>query len=236
MKLKFKIVLLALSSLIIASIMIGIIINLNKATISRQITQDMEEFAIKELTTISQDIYRMLDTQHQILIKKLHADLNVANHVLAQNGDIKFSRQQVKWEATNQFTKETQVVNLPKMMVGNTWLEQNTNMNIKSPLVDDIQNLVGGTCTVFQKMNPQGDMLRVSTNVEKLDGTRAIGTYIPAVNPDGKANPVIAKVMSGETFLEELLWLMPGTLQPTNRYLKMKKLLEYYMWESSKNP
>src|SRR5690606_15106431 len=36
--------------------------------------------------------------------------------------------------------------------------------------------------------------------VRKADGTRAIGTYIPAVNPDGKPNPVVASVLRGETY------------------------------------
>ena len=66
---------------------------------------------------------------------------------------------------------------------------------------DEVQALVGGTCTLFQRMNPAGDMLRVCTNVLKLDGTRAIGTYIPAANPDGSPNPVIATVLKGETFV-----------------------------------
>ena len=67
-------------------------------------------------------------------------------------------------------------------------------------MVDKVKDLVGGTCTIFQKMNSSGDMLRVSTNVIKLDGSRAVGTYIPAVNPDGKKNPVIESVMKGQTF------------------------------------
>jgi methyl-accepting chemotaxis protein len=59
---------------------------------------------------------------------------------------------------------------------------------------------MGGTITIFQRMNEEGDMLRVATNVRKLDGTRAVGTFIPAVNPDGKGNPVISTIMRGETF------------------------------------
>ena len=43
-------------------------------------------------------------------------------------------------------------------------------------------------------------MLRVATNVKKKDGNRAIGTYIPAVNPDGTKNKVIEKVLEGSTF------------------------------------
>jgi methyl-accepting chemotaxis protein len=43
-------------------------------------------------------------------------------------------------------------------------------------------------------------MLRVATNVIKKDGTRAIGTYIPFINPDGKPNPVISTILKGQTF------------------------------------
>jgi len=43
-------------------------------------------------------------------------------------------------------------------------------------------------------------MLRVATNVKKLDNTRAIGTFIPAKNPDDKPNPVISVVMKGDTY------------------------------------
>jgi len=43
-------------------------------------------------------------------------------------------------------------------------------------------------------------MLRVSTNVKKLDGKRAIGTYIPKINPGGTPNPVINTVLNGETY------------------------------------
>ena len=68
-------------------------------------------------------------------------------------------------------------------------------------MVDEVKSLVGGTCTIFQKMNAEGDMLRVCTNVQQKDGTRAIGTYIPARNPDGTPNPVVAALLRGERYV-----------------------------------
>ena len=86
------------------------------------------------------------------------------------------------------------------MMVGDTWLGKITDMSASAPVVDKVQNLVGGTCTIFQRINDAGDMLRVCTNVQKEDGSRAIGTYIPRTNPDGKPNPVLSSVLQGETY------------------------------------
>jgi signal transduction histidine kinase len=106
----------------------------------------------------------------------------------------------VSWKAVNQYTKNITPVNLPRMNVGETWLGQNSDPKTASPIVDKVKELVGGTCTIFQRMNDAGDMLRVTTNVEKTDGTRAIGTFIPRTNPDGKPNPVISSVLRGDTF------------------------------------
>jgi len=49
-------------------------------------------------------------------------------------------------------------------------------------------------------MDDAGDMLRVATNVPDTDGKRGIGTFIPATNPDGTANPVVKTVLGGQTY------------------------------------
>jgi len=80
------------------------------------------------------------------------------------------------------------------------WLGQNRDPAAPSPVVDDVMRLTGQTCTIFQRLNEAGDMIRVCTNVQGKDGRRAIGTFIPRSNPDGAANPVIAAVLKGETY------------------------------------
>ncbi|MDD3148288.1 MAG: methyl-accepting chemotaxis protein, partial [Candidatus Riflebacteria bacterium] len=119
---------------------------------------------------------------------------------IADKGENNEAESSVTWNVKNQFTQTTSVVSLPKMMIGNDWFGQNYSMTQETPLVDHIKRLVGGTCTVFQRMNAQGDMLRVATNVENTDGTRAIGTFIPRNNPDGSPNPVISAILNGQTY------------------------------------
>jgi methyl-accepting chemotaxis protein len=87
------------------------------------------------------------------------------------------------------------------MLAGKNWLGQNKDASLPSPVVDQVRQLVGTNCTIFQRMNEAGDMLRVCTNVQESDGSRAIATYVPAVTPDKKPNPVVSQVLNGETYL-----------------------------------
>ncbi|HLP25547.1 MAG TPA: Cache 3/Cache 2 fusion domain-containing protein, partial [Acidobacteriota bacterium] len=63
-----------------------------------------------------------------------------------------------------------------------------------------VRRLTGHFCTIFQRMNDAGDMLRVGTSVVKTDGSRALGTFVPARNPDGAPNAVVQTVLRGETY------------------------------------
>jgi methyl-accepting chemotaxis protein len=162
--------------------------------------EESTALAYGDLNHISENIYAMCQAQQELLQKDVNHSLNVARHVLQDTGTVRFSDETVTWSAVNQYTKAVSPVELPKMVVGDTWLGQNADMSAPSPVVDQAQDLVEGTCTIFQRMNDTGDMLRVSTNVEKKDGTRAIGTYIPRTNPDGRPNPVVSTVLAGETF------------------------------------
>lgn len=197
------------SKLIIAGVLAAIIPLLIISAVAMRQADQAEDIASQEVMRLAHDnnesivegITGMVTSQQEVLQKKVESDLNVARHILQLTGRVYFGQESVSWQAINQFTGEDKSVNLPRMMAGDIWLGKNADIDSFSPVVDNVQDLVGGTCTIFQRMNKAGDMLRVSTNVEKLDGTRAIGTYIPATNPDGEPNPVLKKVLSGETFI-----------------------------------
>ena len=160
--------------------------------VSRMVDEDLDHVAM--------GTYSMIQAQDQALRLQVDADLNVANHVLHSHGVLHPSESQVIWQATNQFTKTKTAVTLPELAVGRGRLGQNTDAKIQTPIVDEIKDLTGATVTIFQRMDAQGDLLRVATNVQKLDGKRAIGTFIPAVNPNGQPNPVAASVLKGHTY------------------------------------
>ncbi|MEF2230707.1 MAG: Cache 3/Cache 2 fusion domain-containing protein [Pseudodesulfovibrio sp.] len=140
------------------------------------------------------DARNLLATQHATLGNQLENDMRVLLDIVARNGSISLAAETVEWQAVNQITKDKSAVSLPKMTLGGEWFGQNSDPNVPTPLVDTIMKLTGTTCTVFQSMNDNGDLLRVATNILKTDGKRAVGTYIPG------SSAVAKSVKSGETY------------------------------------
>ena len=153
-----------------------------------------------DLDHIIAGVYDLISAQDESIQKKVNHDLTVARYILNNHGAIGLSSETVTWLATNQATQEETRIAVPKMLLNKQWLGQNRLMWAETPVVDQINRLVGGVATIFQRISDKGDLLGVATNVEKKDGTRAIGTFIPAAHPDGSKNPVVAKLMRGETY------------------------------------
>ena len=201
MSFRTRVLALVTTGVVLTSLIMMAILLDQKGRLVEQVRGEIDEQSRSECAKIAKNVYLMLRIQNENLKKRVGADVNVAAHLLDEAGGTGFSPDTIAWQAVDQFTKVSRPVSLPKMMVGQRWLGQNRDANLPSPLVDEVRSLVGDTCTVFQRMNDAGDMLRVSTNVLKTDATRAIGTYIPARQPDGSANPVIAAALHGETFV-----------------------------------
>lgn len=201
MKIGKKIQIMCVSLVLIAVLLLTVTVGVESRIMNRTATVEIINTADNALATVVKDVYSMCFAQHEMVAQKVGNDLNVARFIINSYGEVSIDcTETVVWRAVNQFTGRETEFGLPKMRVGSQWLGQNSSFSEKSPVVDTVQALVGGTCTIFQKMNESGDMLRVCTNVKKLDGNRAVGTFIPSINEDGSRNKVVSTVMSGKTF------------------------------------
>ena len=133
--------------------------------------------AEEDLDHLVRNIYSMCKIQQEMVQVKVGSDLNVAREILGHYGreievepDVKIS-----FNAINQDTDEMHPISVPLWRVGETPLSRDARV------VDAVQGLVGGTFTIFQRV--EGDrLLRISTSVVGKDGKRAIGTFIPPGN------------------------------------------------------
>lgn len=125
-------------------------------------------------------IANFFNIQNILIKEKLDSDMAILESELKILGSIRVdSNQRNIWDATNQISKAQEKIEVSEFLLGKKSLHKNYN------LVDSLQKKIGGTATIFQFL-PQ-KLLRVSTNVKKKSGERAVGTYIPANSPVYKA-------------------------------------------------
>ncbi|MEI6035957.1 MAG: methyl-accepting chemotaxis protein [Verrucomicrobiae bacterium] len=201
MKIKKKLLLIGILGSAIPLIIFGVISVWQAGKVERTASRESGKMGIERLDHIVAGVKSMVESQQEVLEQKVASDLKVAANELSAAGGISFGLDNVTWQARNPLTSVVQPVGLPQMRIGQQAVTPNADLKTPSPVVDKVRSLVGGACTIFQRMDEAGDMLRVITNVESKDGTRAINTFIPSANPDGKPNPVVQAVLKGERFV-----------------------------------
>ncbi len=131
--------------------------------------------------------YNVMDLQHKEKGVALNNSYNVAKHLFTTRGALSISKDEVQsYNAIDQNTKASRKVDVP------VWYLDRQAIHKSTELVDQIKDLTGSTATIFQRI--EGGFLRISTNVLKEDGTRAIGTYIP------DSSPVIQTILQNQRY------------------------------------
>src|SRR5215210_586334 len=198
-----KVVALALACVAVTGTAMGVVSAWQSGRFADTTEADVATLVDEGISRTASGVSAVVETQGQSTAAKVDDDLAVAQYVMARSGSMSVGAagpSSVTWRAKNQFSGKETELRLPPASIGERWLGQNADVDRPTIVVDQIKDLVGGTATIFQRTGPAGDMLRVATNVVAASGDRAIGTYIPAVMPDGKPNAVLSAVLEGETY------------------------------------
>jgi len=170
---------------VISTVMVSVI--LLTSVLLWQVKTSLHELGEKSMSSFAKSVYSMMEMQHKLLADKVKSDLAVMDDEIRTLGQPELDDSRpVSMTIVNQVTKDKDTVTIPSLVFGNSSINNNFS------LVDKVQKKVGGTATLFEVL--PGKLLRVSTNVKKLNGNRAVGTYIP------DSSPVYKTVMRGKTF------------------------------------
>ncbi len=199
-KISARITWLSFGLVLVTVMVLMSILVVQRKRIEPQFEGMVRDQAHQEAAKLIQNVLHTCAASERQVQAQLGHSLQIARETLIRQGSLSLGTDVVVWQAQNQFTHELSRLELPKFMAGQNWLGQNLSPKEVSPVVDEVKHLTGSDVTVFQRMNAQGDMLRVCTSVLGTNGLRAAGTYIPAANPDGTPNPVLAAVLKGETY------------------------------------
>ena len=176
---KLRLYIPILLGIILAVVFISVYsVNKLKSNIYRSVERNLT----MEVATIK----KMFERESDLKREKVKTNLNIAREeFLDQNFQI--GKSQITIPVINQITLNHHNASIDQWYLGGNEIYNNFNY------VDKIQKLVGGTITIFQKID--SGYVRLSTNVLKSDGARAVGTYIPG------DSPVVRTIEKGETYI-----------------------------------
>ncbi len=200
MKIRFKIAVLAVSVVLVTTVSIVAIIYVQLEKMQNDVAQELFAIEIKDAEKVVQNTSLMITALRSEVERRLKYNLKAAFALLDSAGPLRVMPQTRSWSMVNQFDLSTRSAELPRLVLAgldNHDLDyENTDVIIRK-----LAEITGVTCTLFQRVNMKGDMLLVSTTVTTVSGKSAVGTFIPALHPDGSTDPVVSKVLSGEIFI-----------------------------------
>ncbi|WP_100501795.1 Cache 3/Cache 2 fusion domain-containing protein [Geodermatophilus chilensis] len=149
---------------------------------------------------ITEAVAALADDQREAYVRRA---LAVAEDLLAEAGGVQLGDGCRRLTVRDQVTGATRDVELPDLLLGGVPLTRDDDPRRPAPLVDEVVALVGGSCTLFQRLDRDGSMVRAATTVVTAQGRRNVGSYIPRRTADGSANPVLTAVLAGRTYTGE---------------------------------
>jgi len=200
LKLGVKVSMLGVGSVLITAVALVLLAVWQSGQYNVLAQNEVDGLINADLNHITQSVYNLVQTENEAVQQQLNGNLNVLRHLIINAGGMELASENVPWVVKNQFSGQTAEAQLPKILIGGKWLGMNTDPDVETAVVDMMAKLSGEAATIFQRMNERGDMLRIATTVKTTDDRRAIGTYIPAINPDGTANAVISNIMKDGSY------------------------------------
>jgi hypothetical protein len=180
-------------------LVVGIVVFNLTSRVNREAQAGTSQLAQSDLSHVVDLLYGSVNIYNESLAAQSRQTLAVAADALRRGGGLSVDpKRTVTWE--NQFDERGATFTLPALWIGKTPIVQEFSESAPVPVVDDVRDLLGARCTIFQRVNPAGDMIRVATNV-MVQGSRAIGTVIPAVDAKGQKNPVVTPILQGKSYV-----------------------------------
>jgi len=136
---------------------------------------------------VSQQLRAVAASHHDALADRVETDANVLLDRLETLGDVWLDPESAEsWTIVHQGSHERTTLDLPSLHFGDFDAMRDTTF------VDAVRKRSGATVTLF--LHDGQRLVRVSTNVTKKNGQRAVGTYIPS------DSPVYRTVVRGEPY------------------------------------
>jgi hypothetical protein len=200
MSLRQQITALGTLSALFATVTVAILVMVNENKTSKAVSDEVIGILQDRLERSAEKTLSICKLSQEFVQQSVDISLSLGHAALKLAGGVRTTGASVTWTGVNQFTQKPSQLTVPQWSLEGTAITPDRSFERRIPVIDDIAKQTGETVTLFERVNPAGDMLRVATTVVAVDGQRANGTFIPATNPDGSENAVVKTVLAGQVY------------------------------------
>ena len=166
-----------------------------------KVSEKMDQFAHDNIAQITEQTYDMCSSAENMVRRITRQTVQTAKGVLNEEGRITLSKTEVEWRVRDISWDGTEAVLLPVLSIGDNEVVSDPALDEVHPLVDEVHHNTGAQCSIYQRMNEAGDMLRVSSTIAGEGGERALGKVIQS-RPSGRVDPRVAAVLRGREYMD----------------------------------
>lgn len=200
LSLRQQITALGLLSALLATVTVAILVLINENRTSSAVSDEVIGIMQDRLERNAEKTLSICKLSEEFVQQSVDTSLSLGHAAVKLAGGVQLRGGSVTWNAVNQYTQVHTQVTVPQWSLEGTPITPDRSFDHRIPVIDDIAKQTNETVTLFERVNPAGDMLRVATTVMAADGQRANGTFIPAHMPDGSTNAVVSTVLSGKVY------------------------------------
>lgn len=197
--LRRKIITIACGAAIIPIVAMFIITDILEDRLQTCMEGEVRSLIESHVSQLTSDLYEECRTSDQLLTDETERAAMALQSLLHDGGAVNISKNISDWPVRNHRTEGKTEVTVPILSIGGNKLTYSERKNRPMSLLIEASRISGAFCTVFQRLNPEGDMLVVDTTAPAEEGNRRLGDIFYSLKGDGQVSIVIDDILSGRT-------------------------------------
>ncbi len=195
--LRRKIIAIACGAAIIPIVVMFLITDVLEDRLQLCMKDEVNSLIESHVSQLAADLYEECRTADQLLVAETRRASMALEALLADEGRVMIQKNVTDWPVNNLRSAEKSDITLPVLSIGGNRLTYAQRKGKPLPMLVEATRISGAYCTIFQRINPEGDMLVVDTTVGSGKGNWKLGDIFYSLGDDGQVESAIDDVLSG---------------------------------------
>jgi uncharacterized protein YoxC len=195
--LRKKITALALIPALVCSIIFGLLIFATSRSTAALVGQELTRFMAERTSRACFHGWTTATVAYGYVMEALEANMQTTRLLVQRSGGIHHpAGQSATWQAMNEDTRATTTATITPLTLG-AW---HSSPEGGSGPLRQISDATGRTVVLFERIDEEGDMMRVAGAAPEIGSHTEIGSYIPARLDDDEPNPMLQTIVRGNVY------------------------------------